>query len=111
MLQHSHSPDTSETEPIEVLETYRLPLPPEALPTQPTTVIKIFDHPVKFLTYEGSVNEGKGTVRIADKGTYTILSQSEDRKELHLNGQILKGPFTLTHIKADKWHFAPCSQT
>ncbi len=88
-----------------VLETYRLELPPEKLSQQTTTATKIFDHPLKFLSYEGSVNKGKGSVKIADAGTYQLLSGSEHRKELQLDGKILKGRFTLTHIEDDRWEF------
>ena len=89
----------------QVLETYRLDLPPEKLLQQATTAVKILDHPLKFLTYEGSVSNGKGSVEIAEAGTYQLLSGSENRRELQLNGKILKGKFTLTHIKNDKWEF------
>ncbi len=88
-----------------VLETYRLELPPAKLSQQTTTAVKIFDHPLKFLSYEGSVNKGKGSVKIADAGTYQLLSDSEDRRELQLKGEILKGKFTLTHIEDDRWEF------
>lgn len=89
----------------EALETYRLELPPEQLCRQSTVAVKIFDHPLKFLTYQGSVNNGKGSVKIADTGTYQLLSESENRKELQLDSKILKGKFTLTHIEDDRWKF------
>ena len=92
-----------------VLETYRLELPPEKLSEQRNPAVKIFDHPLKFLTYEGSVNQGKGRVEIADAGTYQILGRSETHKETQINGKILKGRFTLTHIKENQWEFTPVS--
>lgn len=88
-----------------VLQTYRLELPPEKLPQQLNTAVKISDHPLKFLTYEGSVDTGSGNVEIADSGTYRLLNGCKDRQELQLDGKILKGKFTLTHIKDDKWEF------
>lgn len=88
-----------------VLQTYRLEMPPEKLPHQANTATKIFDHPLKFLTYEGSVNAGKGSVEIVEAGTYR-LNECEDRQELQLNGKILKGKFTLTHIEGDRWEFS-----
>jgi hypothetical protein len=90
----------------ETLETYRLELPPEKLFQQPVAAQKIFDHPLKFLTYEGSVNNGKGSVEIADSGTYQLISETENRREMQISGKILKGKFVLTHIKNDKWEFA-----
>lgn len=88
-----------------VLETYRLDLPPEKLILQTNTAIKIFDHPLKFLTYQGSVNKGLGTVEIADCGTYTSLTANSKQQELLLQGKILEGNFRLTLIEKDKWEF------
>lgn len=88
-----------------VLETYRLSLPPEQLQSHSTTAVKIFDHPLKFLTYEGSVNKGKGSVKIAEAGTYQITSQTEDKMELYFDGRILNGKFTLSRLDADNWKF------
>jgi bifunctional non-homologous end joining protein LigD len=88
-----------------VLQTYRLDLPPEKLSLQANTAIKIFDHPLKFLTYQGSVNKGLGTVEIADYGIYTSLTANLKQQELLLQGKILKGNFRLTLIEKDKWEF------
>lgn len=91
-----------------VLETYRLGLPPDKLLQKRANAVKIFDHPSKFLTYEGSVNKGKGSVKIAETGTYRLLSESENCRQLQLNGRILKGKFTLIHIAGEKWQFQSC---
>jgi len=88
-----------------VLQTYRLDLPPEKLSPQANTAIKIFDHPLKFLTYQGSVNKGLGTVEIADSGIYTPLTANSIQQELLLQGKILKGKFRLILIEKDKWEF------
>lgn len=92
-------------EAAQVLETYRLALPPEQLLNQITAAIRISDHSLKFLTYEGTVNKGTGTVEIAETGTYQILSQNAGRRQLQLDGKILKGKFTLTQIDAENWQF------
>ena len=88
------------------LKTYLLELPPEKPPYQNTTATKIFDNPLKFLTYEGSVNDGRGNVKIADAGTYHTLCEGENCWELQLDGSILKGKFILTHLEGDKWEFS-----
>jgi hypothetical protein len=87
------------------LQTYRLDKAPQELTKTPANAVKIFDHPLKVLTYEGSVNKGRGNVRMADSGTYEVLNQSDDRLELDLNGKILKSRFTLSHIEGDNWQF------
>jgi bifunctional non-homologous end joining protein LigD len=91
-----------------VLLTYRLDLPPKQLLGRQTTATKIFDHPLKFLTYQGSVNKGLGMVQIADSGTYRILDQNSRLLLLDLDGQILAGQFRLIHIDGNKWEFRPC---
>ena len=90
----------------EALETYRLQLPPGQLQRQVTTAVKIFDHPSKFLTYQGSVNNGQGSVLIADSGTYQLSGEDEQCRRLQFDGKILQGRFSLTHIKDEKWEFA-----
>jgi hypothetical protein len=90
----------------DILQTYRLDKPPQELIRTPASAVKIFDHPLKFLTYQGPVNKGRGNVRIADSGTYEIVHQARDRLELDLNGKILKGKFTLSHIEGDNWQFS-----
>ena len=88
-----------------VLKTYRLELPPEELLKKRATAVRIFDHPLKFLTYEGNLSRGKGCVQIADAGTYQLFNQHENRRQIELNGNVLRGKFYLTHLKDDKWEF------
>ena len=88
-----------------VLQTWRLDCPPKKLQGQTITAIKIFDHPLKFLTYEGSVNDGKGQVEIVDSGTYKLLAKNPEFKELKFKGKILKGIFTLVRFENDEWDF------
>ena len=76
------------------LETYRIVKPPEQWGSEPIEAVRIFDHPLKFLTYEGPVNKGKGNVKIADHGTYGIVTKSESRLIINFDGIILKGEFT-----------------
>lgn len=88
----------------DALQTYRLQLPPEKL-KQKNTAVKISDHPLRFLIYEGSVNKGLGSVQIADCGTYELLNETDDSKKIQFHGNVLKGIFTLIQIEADNWEF------
>ena len=87
------------------LQTWRLDKGPKQIPDTQAKAEKIFDHPLKFLTYEGKVNQGKGSVKIADKGTCEITAQSDGKIEMELAGEILKGEFTLTRITGNRWQF------
>lgn len=89
----------------DVLETFRLGIPPQQLCDKKATATKIFDHPVKFLTYQGSVNDGTGSVCIVESGTYQLLNDDPNNRQLQLDGNILKGKFTLELIEEDRWQF------
>jgi hypothetical protein len=107
--EHSSGPDIHWDFMLQIgdsLLTYRLDKSPQELAQSLANAVKIFDHPLKFLTYQGPVNNGRGSVRIADSGTYEILNQSDNCLELNLNGNILKGNFTLSHIEGDNWQFS-----
>ena len=77
------------------LETYRLDVPPEEISSRPANAQKISDHPIKFLTYEGSVNKGKGSVKIAETGTYRIVKETDGAIEMNIDGKLLNGEFEL----------------
>ncbi len=83
----------------EVLTTFRLDQPPEAALTGEVQATKIFDHPLKFLTYEGPVQKGTGKVRIVERGSCDVPAEREDVITLRLHGVILQGDFTLTRAK------------
>jgi hypothetical protein len=86
-----------------ILETYRLPLPPEKWLKEAIETVKIFDHPIRFLSYEGPVNEGKGRVDIADRGTYRIIIENENQRKLWFDGKLLRGQYRFCLTKDDRW--------
>ncbi|MDD5326538.1 MAG: DNA polymerase ligase N-terminal domain-containing protein [Phycisphaerae bacterium] len=87
----------------DVLQTYRIDKAPQQIGDSPANAEKIFDHPLKFLSYEGPVNKGLGSVRIVESGSYEILHKDNSKIELDLNGKILKGKFALTHNEDDNF--------
>jgi DNA polymerase Ligase (LigD) len=87
------------------LETYRLDVPPEEISSRPANAQKIFDHPTKFLTYEGSVNEGKGSVKIAETGTYRIVKETDETIEINIDGKLLNGKFELRRCENNVLQF------
>ena len=86
-----------------VLETYRVCLPPEDWGDKPVEAVRIFDHPLKFLSYEGSVNKGKGRVKIADCGTYRLIKKDENQQQISFAGKLFRGEFQICLIKDDRW--------
>ncbi len=90
----------------DVLTTFRLEQPPQVVLDHAIRAIKIFDHPLRFLTYEGPVQKGTGRVRIVDRGTCD-LSEGTSVITLELRGEGLRGSFTLTETEGTTWRLAP----
>ena len=89
----------------ELLKTWRLDIGPEEILSQSAKATKIFDHPLRFLTYQGPVNKGKGMVKIADKGTYKAENETVGNLEIFLSGCILRGRFRLDKADSNSWRF------
>ena len=89
----------------DVLLTWRLNIPPAQITVHPAEVTRISDHPLRFLTYQGPVQNGAGNVKIADSGTYRRSDETSDKIELYLAGRILSGPFVLDHCDDAVWQF------
>lgn len=89
----------------EFLKTWRLDIPPETILHHPAKATQIPDHPLRFLTYQGPVNNGKGMVKIADQGTYKPESETADKFEIAMSGQILAGRFQLSTTDLMNWQF------
>ncbi len=85
------------------LLTYRLDTHPEKIQSEEVRATKIFDHPLKFLTYQGAVNNGRGEVHIVESGTYQQLKEEDSLLKFNLNGQFLRGKYLLRHINNDQW--------
>ena len=89
----------------EVLATFRLAEAPENALNRAIGAVKIFDHPLRFLTYEGPVQKGTGRVRIVDRGDCNTLDETDDVVTLDLQGAILRGEFTLARTEGTSWLF------
>ena len=87
----------------EALSTFRLEQAPAQVLLAPVRAERIFDHPPRFLTYEGPVQQGTGRVHIVERGTYRTIQSQDERLALDLSGTILKGPFTLARTGEAEW--------
>lgn len=85
-----------------VLWTWRLDIHPAVI-HGPASAKRIFDHPLKFLTYEGPVQNGTGSVSITDKGGLRFQQLEPETITVELDGNILKGCFTLEQTDAPQW--------
>jgi hypothetical protein len=75
---------------------------------------KMADHRIAYLDYEGPVSNGRGEVSRADRGTYLILDQVNQKTSdqntaiellVQLHGERLTGKACLRQIDADRWEF------
>ncbi len=67
--------------------------------------VQVEDHPVNYLNFEGEIPEGcygAGIVKIFDKGKYELIEKREDRLIFKLNGEKVKGKYTLIKMKGQK---------
>ena len=85
------------------LLTWRLDNKPEELHDRITEGVKIVDHDLRFLSYEGAVNNGAGSVEIAAKGVCLLHIVSEQEIEIEFDSSNLAGQFKLHSIDGDKW--------
>lgn len=88
VLRHEGIPDPHfdlmfETSPGSKLATWRSP----AWPITPETpLIPLPDHRRDYLTYEGAVSQGRGSVRRVAQGFHRVHADDEERFTLELDG-------------------------
>jgi len=93
----------------EVLKSWAIPKEPPTEPNIKRLAVEVEDHPVSYITFEGTIPEGEygaGTVEIWDKGTYTLKSRSNNKIVFTLHGEKLVGTYILVKFKENKnWLF------
>ncbi|MCK5001310.1 MAG: hypothetical protein KAS23_17320 [Anaerohalosphaera sp.] len=87
----------------EALLTWRLDIEPDKLTDRETLAIKIADHDLRFLKYEGPVNNGAGSVEMAAKGSCQLLFVNDGEIEIDFDSPSLAGQFILQRIVGDEW--------
>ena len=80
----------------------------QALPTSRGAVnaIKLADHRLSYLDYEGPVSGNRGEVTRWDFGEYRLLEMSDELVRAELRGQMLTGRATLWQAEGHQhWQF------
>jgi DNA ligase D-like protein (predicted ligase)/DNA ligase D-like protein (predicted 3'-phosphoesterase) len=60
------------------------------------------DHPLEYASFAGTIPDGQygaGTVKIWDKGHFTVKVWEQDKIEVNLEGERLKGRYVLVRLK------------
>ncbi|MDH7598713.1 MAG: DNA polymerase ligase N-terminal domain-containing protein [Sedimentisphaerales bacterium] len=89
------------------LKTFRLASLPNT--TGPIDAVHIHDHPVRFLYYQGPVNQGRGQVRIVDSGTYKEIQKDRQIWIVEFSGRFLQGRYQLAHTLGGGWTVQACA--
>ena len=82
----------------EILWTWRVNRPAAEVGNTPLPLEKIADHPLRFLTYEGPVQNQTGNVHITDRGLFEVIEQTPTLLTVFFDGLHLKGRFILSKI-------------
>ena len=88
----------------DTLATWRLQSLPWSLgPGESVLAEALPDHRRDYLTYEGPIIRGRGTVRIVDSGTLAELPGAEGQRRFELRGRCSRGVFTLGRLRSGCW--------
>ncbi len=84
-----------------------------SLPQRPSTEVAVEcealgDHRLEYLSYEGPISGGRGTVTCWDRGHYTVQVQSAAEWRIVLAGEKLRGGVQLQRLAGtpDRWTFS-----
>ena len=93
-----------------VLRSWAVPKGPSMNPKERRLAVQVDDHPLEYGDFEGIIPEGSygaGPVVIWDQGDFELIEQRPDKISFKLNGNRLKGEFTLAKLKrsqrGDEW--------
>ena len=86
------------------LATWQLQAAPDKLDVgQSADARRLPDHRSVYLTYEGSVSKGRGSVEILDNGEYQTISRTPAGWAFKLAGGQLAGEYRLSRTNGDYW--------
>ena len=92
-----------------ILKSWAIPKGPSLNPTDKRLAVMVDDHELDYFDFEGIIPEGQygsGAVVVWDSGTYILIegdnpvvALKSGKIVMELNGDILKGCFTLVKMK------------
>jgi hypothetical protein len=84
-----------------VLWTWRL----LALPCigQRIHAVRTFDHRPLYLDYEGPISGDRGAVVRRERGTFSWDTQTDERIQVWLAGEVLRGVLRMWKVQAEEW--------
>jgi bifunctional non-homologous end joining protein LigD len=102
-----------------ILRSWAVPKGPSMNPKDKRLAMMVEDHPLDYASFEGNIpagNYGAGRVDTWDRGTYTPVNEygeaitttsfvrdlQKGNARFTLRGKLLKGDFSLVHMKKDE---------
>jgi len=92
-----------------VLWTWQLFSDPTTAGDVAIEAVRIGDHRLHYLDYEGPVSGNRGQVRRADRGSVRHETRESGFVRLELDGVRLCGSYCLTRRADEHWIWAPAS--
>jgi bifunctional non-homologous end joining protein LigD len=68
--------------------------------------IEVEDHPLDYAFFEGEIPKGQygaGTVRLWDRGTYSVISWGDKEIEIRIDGKRIRGVYALIRMSGKNW--------
>ena len=95
----------------QALATWQVAIPPDRWRAgEPIAAGKLPDHRIEYLTYEGPVSKGRGSVQRIDRGDCRILQLQEGRWEVEFQGEVVRGRFEIRRLESgnspEPWQLA-----
>ena len=91
-----------------VLKSWAVPKQPSKEHGIKRLAVQTEDHPLAYADFEGEIPEGSygaGTVKLWDKGAFSLIEKDAKKIIVDLRGKKLKGPYCLIHTGGKKWLF------
>lgn len=90
-----------------VLWTWQLLADPtaSAMPDDTIQAVRIADHRLHYLDYEGPISRDRGRVHRVDSGKLLGLFEAHNTIRVELEGAHLRGAFLLSHLVGDEWRW------
>jgi DNA ligase D-like protein (predicted 3'-phosphoesterase) len=93
-----------------VLKSWAVPKEPPIEPGLKRLAVQVEDHELDYADFEGEIAEGEygaGKVEIWDNGTYTLIDRKPKKIVFELQGEKLKGKYTLVQFTKEEknWLF------
>ena len=86
-----------------ILWTWQLEREPTTRDALPMPARRIEDHRLAYLSYEGPISRGRGSVRRIDSGLVEYEDITSQRVAFQLFGERLRGGFAMIRSRADSW--------